>query len=141
MIALPTIPSWNVMYFIRIKIYYRAIHAKIFICLFSNSEFRSYLDWKLQCLRVCPRPLQWKHSIFLLNWGVWMFFGGGAGFVLSFLESTKSVNVLRAIHAKIFICLFSNSEFRSSYLDWNDHMFLFWTGYVLVMIALPNIIS
>jgi hypothetical protein len=31
MIALPTIPSRNVMYFIRIKIYYRAIHAEMFI--------------------------------------------------------------------------------------------------------------
>jgi hypothetical protein len=32
-------------------------------------------------------------------------------------------------------------QILSSYLDWNDHMFLFWTGYVLVMIVLPSIIS
>jgi hypothetical protein len=61
-----------------------------------------------------------------------MFFGGGAGFLLSFLESIKSVNVLTCAFktsisdceeaeaeadAKMFICLFSNSVFRSSYWD------------------------
>jgi hypothetical protein len=53
---------------------------------------------------VCPRPLQWKHSIFLSNWG-------GAGFLLSFLESTKSVNVLTfALKTSISDCMEAETE-------------------------------
>jgi len=119
MIALPTIPSWNVMYFIRIKIYYRAIHAKMFICLFSNSVFRSfYLDWKDHMFLFWPHCLK---SVFMWMW---------ISFVLVMIAlPNNSLSWHRPITCILnanwnWIC-FGNDCIAKHHFKWHYHLLIF----------------